>query len=68
MSESERGWISVAERLPDAFESVIVSRKNTSGKIVVEAGCYDVNGWWRVYGTRVKSVTHWQPLPEPPEM
>lgn len=23
--------------------------------------------WWRVYGTRTKSVTHWMPMPDPPE-
>jgi hypothetical protein len=27
----------------------------------------DVNGWWKVYGTRTKAVTHWMPLPEPPK-
>lgn len=26
----------------------------------------DVGGWWRVYGTRTKSVTHWMPMPAPP--
>lgn len=25
----------------------------------------DVNGWWKVYGTRTKHVTHWMPMPEP---
>lgn len=28
---------------------------------------FGVGGWWRVYGTRVKSVTHWMPMPAPPE-
>lgn len=23
--------------------------------------------WWWVYGTCTKSVTHWMPMPEPPE-
>ena len=55
-------WISVKDRLPDAFCPVIVYRKGH-----VERGARDVNGWWKVYGTRTKSVTHWMPLPEPPE-
>ena len=54
-------WISVKDRLPDAFCPVIVYRKGR-----VEQGARDVNGWWKVYGTRTKSVTHWMPLPEPP--
>lgn len=56
-------WISVEERLPDCFEPVIVCRKG--GK--VEQGHRDVNDWWKVYGTRTKHVTHWMPLPKPPE-
>ena len=57
-------WISVDERLPERFELVIVCREN--GK--VEQGCRDVKDWWKVYGTRTKKVTHWMPLPEPPEV
>lgn len=58
-------WISVKERLPEAFECVIVCRPKR-GTMIVEAGCLDVNDWWKVYGTRTKAVTHWMPLPEPP--
>ena len=54
-------WIPVEESLPDAFKPVIVCRKN--GK--VEQGIRNVNGWWKVYGTNIKSVAAWQPLPEP---
>lgn len=57
------GWVSVKDGLPEEFVPVIVCRE--SGK--VEPGCRDVNGWWKVYGTRTKHVTHWMPLPEPPE-
>lgn len=60
-------WISVADRLPEVFQPVIVCRENKQGEKIVEAGQRDVNGWWRVYGTRTKNVTHWMPLPEPPE-
>lgn len=58
-------WISVKERLPKAFECVIVCRPK-KGTMIVEAGCLDVNDWWKVYGTRTKAVTHWMPLPDPP--
>lgn len=56
-------WISVNDRLPNTFEAVIVCREN--GK--VEQGYKDVCDWWKVYGTRTKKVTHWMPLPKPPE-
>ena len=60
-------WISVNERLPKAFELVIVCRAGAEkGTVKVEHGYLDVNGWWKVYGTRTKHVTHWMPLPEPP--
>lgn len=58
------GWINVKDRLPEEFAPVIVCRKG--GK--VESGMLDVNGWWKVYGTRTKNVTHWMPMPEPPEV
>lgn len=60
-------WISVRERLPEPFTPVIVYRRGKSGGPMVEQGCYTVNGWWKVYSSRIKSVTHWMPLPSPPE-
>lgn len=61
-------WISVNERLPKAFELVIVCRAGAEkGTVKVEYGYLDVNGWWKVYGTRTKHVTHWMPMPEPPK-
>lgn len=56
-------WISVDKQLPENGVPVIVYRKG--GKI--EQGIADVNGWWRVYGTRTKNVIAWQPMPAPPE-
>lgn len=56
-------WIPVTEQLPKNFERVLVCREGG----IVEQGYRDVNGWWKVYGTRTKRVTHWMPLPEPPK-
>lgn len=56
-------WNPVSERLPDSSQKVIVCRKDRR----VEQGVYlGVNGWWKVYGTNTKAVTHWMPMPEPP--
>ena len=60
-------WISVKDRLPDKFQPVIICRSNKAGEKKVEAGMLDVGEWWKIYGTRTKSVTHWMPLPEPPK-
>lgn len=57
-------WIPVAERLPECGERVIVCR----GDKKVEQGVYlGVNGWWKVYGTNTKRVTHWKPMSDAPE-
>lgn len=59
-AQQEQSWISVKDRLPEMSEPVIVRRQD--GRI--QSGMLDVNGWWKVYGTRTKTVTHWMPLPE----
>lgn len=60
-------WISVEDRLPKVFEPVIVCIEGAErGSVKVEQGYLYVNGWWIVYGTRTKHVTHWMQLPEPP--
>lgn len=57
-------WIPVSERLPETSQRVIVCRKD--GR--VEQGVFmGVNGWWKVYGTSTKAITHWMPMPAPPE-
>lgn len=57
-------WIPVKDRLPESTQRVIVCRKNGN----VEQGIFlGVNGWWKVYGTNTKSVTHWMPMPQPPK-
>ena len=60
-------WVSVDDKLPDEFIPVIVCRGIKKGTLKVEQGFRDINGWWRVYGSATKRVTHWMPLPEPPE-
>lgn len=60
-------WFSIDDRLPEVFCPVIVCREKVKGEYVVEQGYKDVGDWWKVYGTRTKKVTHWMPLPDPPE-
>lgn len=60
------GWISVKDNLPDMFRTVIVYTKWGG------AGCGWYNPerqvWFSLYGVEIKSVTHWQELPDPPRM
>lgn len=61
-------WISVKERLPEAYKSVLVYIRNASG----EAG-YDITFYCdHLYDTGNRwylpvNITHWMPLPEPPK-
>ena len=59
-------WISVEEKLPDLCEPVIICRQK-KGSYRVQFGFLDIHGWWVVYGTRCKTVTHWMPLPDLPK-
>lgn len=65
--KAESAWISVEDELPPIGHRVIVFREYEWGEVRVEQGIRDIDGWWRVYGTRTKKVSHWMPLPAPPE-
>jgi hypothetical protein len=64
--DKEHCWIPVAEQLPGPFENILVANKR--GKH------YDIDkGWWngsffdRCAKGGYHNVTHWRPLPQPPE-
>lgn len=59
-------WISPAEKLPKIFERVLICREKEPGQLLVEQGFLDLGDWWKVYGTRVKKIRGWMPLPEVP--
>lgn len=67
-------WISVKDRLPSTDETVLAivygrPRKNIQLVAACQLGAWTEEGWildeypeWET-----PSVTHWMPLPEPPE-
>lgn len=63
----QSGWISVEERLPESFETVLVFCDTGVRKFQCVSEMIEPNGkrWSAVCGFR---VTHWMPLPEPPVM
>ena len=57
-------WISVKDRLPETEEEVLVLTVSKTGNVNVDKG-YLLNGRFVHRGSAV--VTHWMPLPEPPD-
>lgn len=63
-------WIEVEKRMPPKYETILFITYDEKKK----CGCYYMgqvtgNGSWVPYGRNFgkKNVTHWMPLPQPPE-
>jgi hypothetical protein len=62
-------WISVEDRLPEKADRYLVALE-FDGAIVVDFDDYEEfrEGWdWLRYYDIEPPITHWMPLPEPPE-
>ena len=60
-------WISVKERLPENGTRCLVVRYDyVTNTPFVDLLWFD-NSWWNRVNSGEYSVTHWMPLPEPPE-
>lgn len=62
------GWISTKDRLPEFGQRVIICRQKEKGVPYIEQATLGLGGWWKVYGTNVKNVDFWMPMPEPPQI
>lgn len=59
-------WIAVTEQLPQIGRNVLMF--STKGRCA--EGEFDGSGWWQYRWSAwidSQEVTHWMPLPEPPE-
>lgn len=59
-------WISVNDRLPKIFESVLLYMPEEYPCPTVHEGYLSQTGW--VYWLGPAEVTHWMPMPEGPEV
>lgn len=62
--EAERRWVPVSERLPEVGEMVLIAYK-ISRKTYIARARMNKEGMFR-FTKNTKPVTHWMPLPEPP--
>jgi hypothetical protein len=64
-------WISVKERLPEVDGRVIVHAPSADPRHpLINFAWYDPSGFgWSLFPhCFIDSITHWMPLPEPPEV
>ena len=61
--DPEMEWIPVTERLPERNYNCLVCDDG----VVLEGYMNLVSGWYDFLGDKLKFVTHWMPLPEPPK-
>lgn len=68
--EAERKWIPVSERLPEDRATILAAFKNREILTATYYKHYEafggVENWWDIEGWHSGNVTHWMPLPEPP--
>ena len=63
------GWISTKDGLPSRNKVYLITLKTPEGSPQVMEAYLDYGGaWWRGKVSLISEyVTHWMPLPEPPE-
>ena len=63
-------WISVDDRLPEPFVSVLVHMPGEEPFPTVHEGFISNGGFWQsaMFRREPGEVTHWQPMPQPPEV
>ena len=62
-------WISVKDRLPEPFVSVLVQMPDEQPFPTVREGFISNDGIWQsaMFRREPGEVTHWQPMPQPPK-
>ena len=61
-------WISVEERLPEKDKDVLCYSNKNGGHLFFGYRGYISGEWMEGGSLHIGDVTHWMPLPEPPEV
>ena len=63
-------WISVEDRLPEIGGYVVcIAKRNPFSRFMPMVARIEKNGWVNPMTEQyISEVTHWMPMPEPPEM
>ena len=69
LSASAPKWISVDDRLPQPFVSVLVHMPGEEPCPTVREGFISNDGIWQsaMFRREPGEVTHWKPMPQPPK-
>ena len=69
VSTARNGWISVKDRLPEPGRYVAcIAKRNPFSRFMPMVARIEKNGWANpITEQYISEVTHWMPLPEPPE-
>jgi len=73
LREPARGWISVKDRLPENRSMCLTyspkGKMRVAQAFLPNPDDHPNDCWWSVHGqgAHYVAVTHWMPLPEPPE-
>jgi len=59
-------WISVHERLPERGTPVLTCGVRGGQEVQIYRGSYKDGELWNWKHNTIKQITHWMPLPEPP--
>jgi len=59
-------WISIKDRLPENQSTVLVYANGYDTQYFEDNGFYDFKICYK-YDSKTENVTHWMPLPIPPE-
>jgi len=65
----DQQWIPVSERLPDLYQRVLTWTVDADDipTVLIAHWNGDKEGFLGLNGYKDRDVTHWMPLPEPPE-
>lgn len=63
-----QNWVPMTDKRPSKGEYVLIFFPNDAGIQEIYVGQWDGDTFWVTEDCWFMSVTHWMPLPEPPQM